>query len=145
MAWSHPWPHSWQKWRAEWKYQRAWRLKLRLTSNFFNILINLTDWHRRQYYLYKHTPTGQHLKDISTPPVPGLPCESGCWGWGSTELGGPWGQTCWPASPSWPPLLFFWRSQSSPGCLTCLHRPLGGHLYGEKTTEIILIESKILF
>lgn len=79
-------------------------------------------------------------KDISTPPGPELPCGWGCWGWGSRGLGGPWGQTCLPASPSWPPLPFSWPSRSTPGCPTSPHRPQGGHLQkGQTTTHSYLM------
>lgn len=77
-------------------------------------------------------------KDISTPPGPVLPCGWGCWGWGSRGLGGPWGQTCSPALPSWPPLPFFWLSQWTPGCLIFLHRPQEGHLSNKQNILIML-------
>jgi len=76
-------------------------------------------------------------KDISTPRGPVLPCGWGCRGWGSRGLGGPWGQTCSPALPSWPPRLFFWMSQWTQGCLTFLPPPQGGHLSKENTQKII--------
>lgn len=133
-AWSRPWPHSWQKWQVEWKYQRAWGLQLRLQQ---------AQRHNKGS-THSHENTHTHIcitleKDISTLRVPVLPCGWGCWGWGSRGLGGLWGQTCSPASPSWPPLPFSWPSQSTPGCLIFLHRPQGGHLLKDKQTIIIFL------
>lgn len=160
MAWWHPWQHSWQKWREEWKYQRAWGLQLRgeqavWIHKFKNTPPahfhgHITWVHHIQCALVTHTithtlwhpPTHPHIlrpskKDISTPPGPALPCGWGCWGWGSRGLLGPWGQTCSPALPSWPPLLFFWLSQWTPGCLIFPHRPQEEHL-SKKTKHIML-------